>query len=239
MNYAIIAAGEGARLAAEGMKSPKPLVRVGDECLVDRLIRVFMNHGAKNISVICNDKWPEVTEHLRKKVESVDGQQINLQVVVKSTPSSMHSLYELRNIIGNGPFCLTTVDTVFKERDFTNYIDAFQKHLALDECDAFMGVTEFVDDEKPLYVNVDEQMNIKAFLDDVSHANYVSGGIYGLTTAVWPILENCVLRGERRMRNFQRALIANGLRVKAFNFTKVLDVDHVADVVLANQFIRG
>ena len=37
MKYAIIAAGEGSRLAAEGVAEHKPLVRVHGECLVDRL----------------------------------------------------------------------------------------------------------------------------------------------------------------------------------------------------------
>ena len=32
MTYAIIAAGEGSRLAAEGLNVPKPLVRVAGEC---------------------------------------------------------------------------------------------------------------------------------------------------------------------------------------------------------------
>ena len=39
MKYAVIAAGEGSRLAGEGIEVPKPLVRIGGECLIDRLIR--------------------------------------------------------------------------------------------------------------------------------------------------------------------------------------------------------
>ena len=47
MKYAIIAAGEGSRLAQEGVDVPKPLVKVQDEHLIDRLIRVFMAHDAE------------------------------------------------------------------------------------------------------------------------------------------------------------------------------------------------
>lgn len=36
MKFAIIAAGEGSRLAAEGITLPKPLVEVGGEPLIDR-----------------------------------------------------------------------------------------------------------------------------------------------------------------------------------------------------------
>lgn len=64
MKYAIIAAGEGSRLAAEGVAEPKPLVRVGGEALIDRLIRVFMDNDAEEIVVICNDLTAQVSLHL-------------------------------------------------------------------------------------------------------------------------------------------------------------------------------
>ena len=37
MKFGIIAAGEGSRLSSEGIGSPKPLVEVGGEKLIDRL----------------------------------------------------------------------------------------------------------------------------------------------------------------------------------------------------------
>ena len=42
MDYAIIAAGEGSRLAQEGIKWPKPLVRLNGTALIDRLIDIFL-----------------------------------------------------------------------------------------------------------------------------------------------------------------------------------------------------
>lgn len=233
MKFAIIAAGDGSRIAAEGLACPKPLVTVGGECLVDRLVRIFCDHGAEDVSVICNDKVDEVAQHLQKMRQ----RGLPVQFMVENTPSSMHSLYRLHGLIGDGKFCLTTVDTVFSEKEFTCYVDMFANLSEGGNCDALMGVTDFIDDEKPLYVDVDEHMNIKGFRDEGANCKYVSAGIYGLTPAVWPVLEECVLHGEQRMRNFQRALLRKGLRLKAFAFSKVIDVDHVADVALANRFI--
>ena len=45
MDYAIIAAGEGSRLAQEGVKWPKPLVRLNGVPLIDRLIDVFLKNN--------------------------------------------------------------------------------------------------------------------------------------------------------------------------------------------------
>jgi 2-oxoglutarate ferredoxin oxidoreductase subunit beta len=42
-----------------------------------------------------------------------------------------------------------------------------------------------------------------------------------------------------RMRNFQRQLVADGLKLKAYPFTKILDVDHASDIVKAENFLTG
>lgn len=234
MKYAIIAAGEGSRLAAEGISEPKPLVQVAGECLIDRLIRIFMDNGADGIVVICNDRTPLVAQHLATLQHSgLSGRSLPLQYVVKSTPSSMHSFFEISRYLSGSPFVMTTVDTIFSEEEFGEYIRYFRQS----EADGVMGVTEYVDDECPLWVATDGQQNITQFADGHGQCRYVSGGIYGLTPTVLPTLSQCVARGESRMRNFQRALITDGVRLKAFPFSKILDVDHAADIEKANQFL--
>ena len=52
-------------------------------------------------------------------------------------------------------------------------------------------------------------------------------------------LNRCMREGQSRMRNFQRGLIADGLRLKAFPFSKVLDIDHASDVEKAERFISS
>ena len=64
MKFAIIAAGKGSRLREEGINLPKPLVELNGEKLIDRLIRIFIDNGATEIIVICNDIYPEVNNHL-------------------------------------------------------------------------------------------------------------------------------------------------------------------------------
>ena len=54
MTFAIIAAGEGSRLANEGVVTPKPLVRLNGEPMIDRLIRIFTANDASSVSIIVN-----------------------------------------------------------------------------------------------------------------------------------------------------------------------------------------
>ena len=279
MRYAIIAAGEGSRLQQEGIESPKPLVKVNDEQLIDRLLRIFMENDAEEIVVICNDLTPYVSAHLAQlQNEGLYGRPIPLHFIVKSTPSSMHSFYELSKLLDvetlrrldvednatsqplrstrrgafrakrgknpSSPFVLTTVDTIFREEEFGNYISAFKRVLAEGD-DGMMGVTDYIDDEKPLYVETTDKTGdtlfprITGFLDACDHPHYISGGIYGLTPRAITTLQACIERGESRMRNFQRALIRDGLRLRAYPFSKVLDIDHATDIQKAEEFPKG
>jgi hypothetical protein len=132
---------------------------------------------------------------------------------------------------------LTTVDTIFREDEFSQYIAAFRQLPV--HYQGLMGVTDFIDDEKPLYVGTDEQLNITGFFDGKQDCNYISGGIYGLTYPSIVTLKQCIQRGESRMRNFQRGLIRDGLALKAYPFSKVLDIDHAGDIKKAEDFLNG
>ena len=239
MKYAIIAAGNGSRLHQEGIKAPKPLVKVNGERLIDRLLRIFCNNQATEIIVICNEQMTDVQEHLADvQQHGLNGKEVPLRFIVKTTPSSMHSFYEISSLIGKESFVLTTVDTIFREDEFSVCIHEFQKEIE-GGTQAFMGVTDYIDDEKPLYVSTDEAMNITGFHDkNTGNCQYISGGIYGLTPETITTLNNCMERGESRMRNFQRALIADGRKTKAYAFTKVLDIDHATDIEKAEEYLK-
>ena len=240
MKFAIIAAGDGSRLAQEGVTEPKPLVKVRGERLIDRLIRIFMGNNATEIVVICNEQMFDVANHLKMiQAKGLNGLPIPLRFVVKSTPSSMHSFYELRNFLRDDPFILTTVDTIFDESEFHDYVLSFQDKIA-QGTDALMGVTDYIDDEKPLYVGVDNVMRINGYYDTPqADSRFISAGMYGLTASSLDILETCIEKGESRMRNFQRALVAADLRIEAFPLTKVFDIDHIEDIRKADEGVKN
>lgn len=239
MNYAVIAAGKGDRLVQEGVALPKPLVEVDGISLLDRLIAVFSRNNASAVSIIVNEEMEAVRKHIEQLKTDFP-----IRLVVRSTLSSMHSFFELSPFLKDGKFCLTTVDTVFKEAEFAVFIRAFE---ADNENDGMMVVTPFIDDEKPLYVSVNENSGmIIGFGDDENNVGnvgnvrkYVSGGIYGLTPTAILTLNHCVDAGMSRMRNFQRQLIEDGLKLKAYPFEKMIDVDHVSDIAKAEDLLAN
>lgn len=233
MKFAIISAGEGSRLAQEGVQLPKPLVQLNGMAMIDRLLHIFAKNGAEQVVVIINNEVAQTKEHLAllKKVSEVP-----LEVIVKTTPSSMHSFYELSTYLKDDKFCLTTVDTIFREEEFSRFIEAFK---ASDK-DGLMAVTDYIDDEKPLYISTDEELNITGFHDArTPGCHYISGGIYCLTPKSIDTLQRCMENGMSRMRNFQRQLVADGLHLGAYPFSKILDVDHASDIEKAEAFLIG
>src|SRR4051812_33416854 len=121
MNFAIIAAGEGSRLAHEGFTLPKPMVSLNGQMLIDRLLSVFSENNAESIRIIINEDSPLLEEHLCY-VDSFP-----VKIVKQSTPSSLHSFNVLLETFGDKEaICLTTTDTVFREAEFKAYIEQFE-----------------------------------------------------------------------------------------------------------------
>ena len=247
MKFAIIAAGEGSRLAQEGVEEPKPLVSVCGQPMIERLMRIFVDCGASEIVVIINEQSTSVHRYLKALDLPVP-----LKIIVKTTPSSMHSLHALSPYLRGERFCLTTVDTIFREEEFKKYIRHFERVKDIDGC---MAVTPYVDDEKPLWVGVKEQTSaegeslidqqgyrrkplITGFHDQCEGDDHlISGGIYCLGDKALDVLDHCMEQGMSRMRNFQRQLVAEGLRLEAYPIDKILDVDHKEDIVKARKFL--
>lgn len=233
MKFAILAAGEGSRLFKEGLQVPKPMVSVNGEMMIDRLIRIFRSNGADEVIVISNGRFPQIKEHL----DSLPIGSFPLKVIARQTLGSMHSFYELMPLLRGSDFCLTTVDPVFREKDFSCYIKKFLQS----DVDALMAVTEYVDDEKPLYVDTDPMsLQVNAFRDvpGPKGMKYVSGGIYCLRKKCLDTLERCMKQGYFRMRDFQRGLLDDRLLVQAFPFSQIIDVDHVNDIQKAEKMLR-
>ena len=136
---------------------------------------------------------------------------------------------------------MTTVDTIFREDEFRDYVHSFATSLSNGDAEGMMGVTDYIDDEKPLYVRTDAQNRITGFLDtDAGHeCKYISGGIYGLSPSALDTLRRCMESGQSRMRNFQRGLVEDGRQLTAYPFTKVLDIDHASDIAKAEELVGG
>jgi NDP-sugar pyrophosphorylase family protein len=231
MKFALIAAGQGSRLVSEGISSPKPLVEIAGEPLLARLFRIFTDNGATGICIIINEEMTEVRHYLQTCSLPVP-----LEIVVNSTPDSLHSFHTLMPLLtGEEKFCLTTVDPIFRPAEFEAYIKAFQADA---EHDALMAVTDYVDDERPLYVRTDAHNNITGYSSTaLPDTRFVSGGIYCFTHNALELLPKAMKNEVSRMRGYQQFLVDEGMKMKAWQFSTIIDIDHAEDIRKAELFL--
>ncbi len=230
MNLGIIAAGEGSRLRQEGISLPKPLVKINEESLISRQLRLGIEAGMDKIYIIINEQSTEVRDYVLKTFPDKD-----FHFIIKSTPSSFHSFYELSKACEqNQPILISTVDPIIPENDYKNYIKAAHQP-GLDAC---MAVTGYVDDEKPLFIKTDKQQMIRSFQGTQADYNCISGGIYCFYPEVFRLAETAMQRSISRMRNFQQFLVEQELKIKAHFIDKIIDVDHISDIEKAKSFLK-
>ena len=189
MKYAIIAGGEGSRLAQEGVKDVKPLVAINGERLIDRLVRVFTDNGAESIVIVYRDSMQGVARHLETlQHDGIGGKHVDIDAVEAHTPSSMHSLFAMSGQLKDAPFCLTTVDTVFSEAAFRGYIDAFTAAVSCGTAMLSPAATSSTTLSTPvtLSVNLTSVFQIAYSVWLVSGALMVSPALYVTSSGVTP-----------------------------------------------------
>jgi NDP-sugar pyrophosphorylase family protein len=226
----IIAAGEGSRLRSEGILVPKALVPVDGIPLIERLLKIFARHGIAEVVCIVNEWSLEVKRYVEERDFGVP-----VRFVVKTTPSSMHSLFALAPHLIGEPFLLSTVDPIFDEREFAAYLSTARTRSALD---GLLAVTDYVDDENPLYVELDASQRILKFSKEAK-TNWVTGGLYVFSPRVFNEVDAVLAAGVERLRNFLGHLVRAGYTLEAYPFSKIIDVDHVQDIQVAEALLRA
>jgi NDP-sugar pyrophosphorylase family protein len=231
MVLAILAAGEGLRMKTEGITVPKPLVKVGGAPMIERIVRVGVNNGATALYCIANEEANALHEFFSENEFGIP-----VDLTIRSTPSSLHSLFALAPKLRSQPFCLCTTDTVFRDEEFRRFVSYAQTHV---NCDGVLAVTQFVDDENPLCVTMTGDHTITAFSDERSGIQWATGGLYYFSPRVLDMIDDALLSGMSRLRNYLRYLLEKGYLLKGYPFTKMIDVDHVSDVLKAEEFLAA
>ncbi|MBI5402988.1 MAG: NDP-sugar synthase [Ignavibacteriae bacterium] len=232
MNLGVIAAGDGQRLKDEGIVTPKPLIIVNGQTLLERVIVLSKKFGFESINMIINSAFRKDVEEsgILEKHSEVKG-----SVIYGTTQSSLHSLNKLKNTLSDSNFCLMTIDSIFDDIEF----ESFLKHAeGINGYDGLIAVTDFVDDEKPLWIKTDENGIIKKFSSVKEGADYVTGGIYFFKKGVIGLTDKAIEKDISKLRNFLQYLVDIGLNLKAVSFSKIIDLDHKSDIEEAEKFLK-
>lgn len=163
----LMAGGKGERLRPLTEKTPKPLIKVGEKCIIDYNIDSLISYGIKNIFVTVNYLGEQLEEHFKEKR---DGIRIN---TVKE-PKYLGTIGSIKFVVS---FYNDTI-LVMNSDLFTN-IDYEDFYLHFKEHDADMSVAAV-----PYIVKVPygvfnlEGRNIKGVTEKPTISYYANAGIY-------------------------------------------------------------
>jgi NDP-sugar pyrophosphorylase family protein len=219
----IIAAGEGSRLKHGGCAVPKPLVPVNGKPLVEHVLRNFAAAGIRSVAVIFNEREEDCAAFVRSRFGDLD-----LKVLVKTTPSSLVSFFEVLRLAAPGRVLISTVDAFLPPEDFAAFVGAAER---ADPDAVVLGVTPFVADEKPLLAQLAADGRITEL--GGSRGNFVTAGLY----VIPPRLRSLPTPSFSRLRDFLRSLVESGEAVIGIPIRKVVDVDRAEDVRLAEEMV--
>jgi NDP-sugar pyrophosphorylase family protein len=233
MKAGLIAAGLGERLVAAGIDTPKPLVQVAGKALVDHVLDAVAAAGIDDVACIFNAEpgGDAVAAHCRARAGGP-----RLTIVRRTTPSSMESLFTLAPHLATGPFLLLTVDALFAPAVLRGFVAAAQGAAA---ADAVLAVTDFIDDEKPLYASLEAGGRITALGSEARGSRWITAGFYVFHPRVFDEIAAARQGGCTALRQFLAHLLRRGHRLIGVPMGKTLDVDRPADIAAAEAFVRG
>jgi NDP-sugar pyrophosphorylase family protein len=217
----IIAAGHGTRLRADGYRVSKPMTPVGGQPLIGHALDRFRAVGVRKTTVIVNEGSDDCGQWLRDHAQDFD-----LDLIVRTTPSSYASFELVASRLAGAPAIITTVDAVMP-------VDAFQRFVELAAHlpkDAFvLGLTGHVDDENPLWATLDEDGRVLRLGGD--QGSHVTAGLY------WLPARRVAQPSARfdRLRDYLKWLVDEGRPVYGIVLPLVFDIDRAHDVQAAEQ----
>lgn len=223
---AIIAAGEGSRLRADGYRVAKPMVEVAGLPLIGAVLRNFTTAGVAAITIILNEQERECVEWVRTRFPALE-----IDFIVKTTASSLESFREVTGRGPAGPMLVSTVDAWCASEDFARFAAAAARRP--DDA-TVLAVTPFISDEKPLWVTLGAGGRVKGL--GTVDSGLVTAGVYRVSDRARRLASTPALG---RLREYLGWLHESGEPLYGEIVETVVDVDRALDVASAEALARG
>jgi dTDP-glucose pyrophosphorylase len=163
----LMAGGKGERLRPLTEKTPKPLVKVGDKCIIDYNIDRLIDFGVKHLNVTVNYLAEQIESHFAEPRKGV-------RVYTYREPKFLGTIGSIRFIdrFYNDTVLVMNSD-LFTNIDYEDFYLHFQNH------DAEMSVAAVPYNVSIPYGVLDlDGRNIKGLLEKPKYVYYANAGIY-------------------------------------------------------------
>lgn len=235
----IIAAGEGSRFKKSGITIHKPMIPVASFPLIGHTLKNLEFVGIKRAVIILNESERSCVRWVKKNFL-----RLRLEFIVKSTKSSFESFWLVGQKLGAGRHLICTVDSICLPQELKKMVQVSEP-AALRASNGksdnlYLGVTSFVDDEKPLWVIMDNETNQILRLGDPpttlkSGRQYATAGFYNVPDLIFRSLPKEKILS---LRWYLGWLLQKGFPIYGVPLKKVVDVDTPKDIHIAEKFLK-
>ena len=231
----VLAAGRGERMRTQSDQL-KPLVKVGDQTLIEHVLHSMSEAAVSEVFVIINEDSLVVRDHIAAlKWPFV------LRWIVETTPTSMHSFLRLVETLAadgdDGPFLLSTVDTVASPQTYAKFMAEARRHK---DAAVILALTSPGSDEKPLLVRcAPGNSRVLAIGAAAAPSAHATAGVYAIRSSILREAEAARRDGIDALRTFLGRLLDRGYHVAGIPIAQSIDVDRPDDIRTAEEFIRS
>lgn len=221
----LMAGGKGERLRPLTLETPKPLLKVGDKCIIDHNIDRLISYGVKHISVTVNYLKEQIEEHF-----SVPRGEVKVQTVRE--PKFLGTIGSIKFVEN---FYNDTV-LVMNSDLFTNinYEDFF---LHFKEHDADMSVAAVPYSVQVPYgiFKIEDRRNITGLVEKPTYDYYANAGIYLIKKSALDLIPEDTFFNAT---DLIEALIAAGKKVIRFPLNGTwIDIGNPQEYKRANELV--
>lgn len=222
----LMAGGKGERLRPLTLETPKPLLKVGDKCIIDHNIDRLISYGVKHISVTVNYLKEQIEEHF-----SVPRGEVKVQTVRE--PKFLGTIGSIKFVEN---FYNDTV-LVMNSDLFTN-INYEDFYLHFKEHEAEMSVAAVPYSVQIPYgiFKIEEKRNITSLVEKPTYDYYANGGIYLIKKSALDLIPEDTFFNAT---DLIEALIAAGRKVIRFPLNGTwIDIGNPQELRRANDMVK-
>lgn len=229
MNLAIIGTDNNPRIKPEGLNGLKHMIKIEGEYLTQRIIRIGHTNTITKILCIINTHELELKQYMSKSNFGVP-----LKLIEQNMVSTLHGLFALESILAKESFFLVNSNSVFLEREFSEFVTY---SLLQEDADGVVAVTRQHNDERPLSVAMNDDDTILKFNTSKEGYSWVNGGIYYFSPQILKEINYALQSNISGIEQFLQLLIVRGYILKGFSFTKIINVENAADIDKAGDLV--
>ena len=221
----LMAGGKGERLRPLTETTPKPLVKVGDKCIIDYNIDNLIDFGVKHLNVTVNYLGEQLEEHFAEPRNGV-------QVRTFREPKFLGTIGSIKFVdTFYNDYILVMNSDLFTDIDFEDFFLHFREH------DAEMSVAAVPYNVSiPLGILDLDGRNIKGLLEKPKYNYYANAGIYLIKkSALAEIPEDTFFNATDLIEK----LIAQGKSVIRYPLKGTwIDIGQHADLAKARDLVK-